>query len=189
MMRSSVGDGKPECWQLSICQSKPPDFCEKVTRDLQFHNDQWHFLKAMLLYLGLTVATAIFVGLEGLTEHAFPAAYAPIANRDATVIKILYAFGTAIAAGLLTTIMLETHTCFLKTILCTINIELRKLWTQVNNNKNENYSIPSKDEMSMSKSRPTQGFSHAGQNILQRSNIKQQQPPQHFSHSPINYGI
>jgi hypothetical protein len=79
----------------------------------------------MLLYLALVVALAIFLGLEGLEEHHWPIAYSRHEVRNAFWMHVIYMLGAAISAGLLTTIMLESHSCFLKTTLCNLNIELR----------------------------------------------------------------
>lgn len=126
MQQQQQGDGSkpPTCQYISICD-KPLGYCRKIRRDLEFHNDQWHFLKAMLLWLAIVVGIAIFCGLEGLHEFHFPTVYDRHEVRNAIWLHILYLVGALIAAGVISTIMLESHSCFLKTTLCNLNVELR----------------------------------------------------------------
>ena len=112
------------CAYISVCD-KPAAYCRKIRRDLEFHNDQWHFLKVVLLYSCLLIALAILVGRDGVGEFRFPTVYDRHETNMAVIMKIIYAFGCAIAAGVITTIGLESHSCFIKTTLCNLNVELR----------------------------------------------------------------
>jgi hypothetical protein len=97
------------------------DYMRKVTRDAMFHNDEWHFKVATGGYFGLILVAAIFFGANGFYQFDFPFVYSPDALANAVLQLVIYFASALVPAALFLICLMETHTCFIRTHLNSIN--------------------------------------------------------------------
>jgi hypothetical protein len=96
-----------------------------MTRDLRFHNDQWHFSFVLLSYFFILIFLAVFLGQRGTATPSPDFNMVPIAYSDVDYgnHKIFGFFQLAVlaVAAICGLIWLETHSCFAYTQLISGN--------------------------------------------------------------------